>query len=65
MGSKIRGGDSLQHAESMSKSALTSHERMREQLAKDVEQFLAHGGHITELEPHMRSGYADSDQDGI
>lgn len=43
--------------------ALTTHDRMRQKLADDVEAFLARGGEITHLEPHMRSGLSDSDQD--
>jgi hypothetical protein len=34
---------------------------MREQLAKDVEAFLAHGGEIKHLDPHMRSNLSDID----
>lgn len=65
MGSKVRGGDTKKHLGLGVNEPLTSHDRMREQLARDVAEFLAHGGHITELEPHMRSGYADADQDGV
>lgn len=64
MGSKVRGGDNKKHVNQGVIEPLTSHDRMREQLAQDVENFLAHGGHITELEPHVRSGFADSEQDG-
>ncbi len=34
---------------------------MREQLAKDVEAFLALGGEIKHLDPHLRSNLNDID----
>jgi|TARA_R110000772_G_scaffold93705_5_gene191325 hypothetical protein len=36
---------------------------MRDQLSKDVQDFLARGGEIKHLEPHMRSNLADIDSD--
>ncbi|CAA0118195.1 hypothetical protein [Zhongshania aliphaticivorans] len=42
-------------------SAPTVHDRMREQLAKDVEAFLALGGEIKHLDPHLRSNLNDID----
>ncbi|AKH67877.1 hypothetical protein IMCC21906_00183 [Spongiibacter sp. IMCC21906] len=44
-------------------NVLTSHDRMRDQLAKDVEDFLAQGGEIQHLESYMHSALSDSDQD--
>ncbi|WP_372863156.1 hypothetical protein [Spongiibacter sp.] len=65
MGSRIRGNNSAGQDRQYDGMAMTSHDRMREQLARDVEEFLAHGGHITELEPHMRSGLSDNEQDSF
>jgi hypothetical protein len=36
---------------------------MRDQLSKDVQDFLARGGEIKHLEPHMRSNLNDIDTD--
>lgn len=66
MGSKVREADNKKHHANSAVQAMTSHDRMREQLARDVENFLSQGGHITHLEPHMRSGYLnDVDQDSF
>ncbi|MDF1692644.1 MAG: hypothetical protein P1U47_09740 [Zhongshania sp.] len=62
MGSRIRSSDnqipSLDFVPSQ-----TVHDRMRDQLSKDVEAFLARGGEIKHLEPHMRSNLGDNDTD--
>ncbi len=65
MGSRIRRGDNKKADRPHTETVLTSHERMRQQLARDVDEFLAHGGHITELEPHIRSGRGDGDQESF
>ena len=66
MGSKVREVESKKPHVNSAVPAMTNHDRMREQLARDVESFLSHGGHITHLEPHVRSGYLnDGDQDGF
>lgn len=57
------GGGNKKQAYQGALEALTSHDRMRDKLASDVEAFLAKGGQITHLEPHMRSGLTDSDQE--
>ena len=62
MGSRGRSTDSQTSNQSFVPSQ-TVHDRMRDQLSKDVEAFLAQGGEIKHLEPHMRSNLADSDSD--
>ena len=63
MGSRDRSNQSNKQSIQGAKTAMTTHERMRLQLAEDVEAFLARGGEIKHLEPHMRSSFSDNDQD--
>jgi hypothetical protein len=67
MGSRTRNGDNSKQSKTaahLTTVAETTHDRMRDQLARDVEAFLAKGGVIQHLDPHMRSGIdTDSDQD--
>lgn len=42
---------------------ITTHDRMRDQLARDVENFLSHGGEIKHLETHVRSNIGANDID--
>ncbi|MEX1667874.1 hypothetical protein AB4876_03070 [Zhongshania guokunii] len=62
MGSRIRSTDNQIPNQNFVPSQ-TVHDRMRDQLSKDVEAFLARGGEIKHLEPHMRSNLGDSDSD--
>ncbi|WP_373084381.1 hypothetical protein [Zhongshania sp.] len=62
MGSRNRSTDSQVSNPSFVPSQ-TVHDRMRDQLSKDVEEFLSRGGEIKHLEPHMRSNLADIDTD--
>lgn len=62
MGSRIRSTESPIPSQSFVPSQ-TVHDRMRDQLSKDVEAYLARGGEIKHLDPHMRSNLADTDSD--
>lgn len=63
MGSRTRHGDQNRNAKVLTPTTPatgdTHHDRMRDQLANDVEAFLAKGGQIQHLEPHMRAATAD------
>ena len=61
MGSRNRSTQSQTSSTQQYMSAPTMHDRMREQLAKDVEAFLAVGGEIKHLDPYMRSNLNDID----
>ncbi|WP_269620203.1 hypothetical protein [Zhongshania sp. BJYM1] len=61
MGSRNRSTNNETSNISQYISPPTMHDRMREQLAKDVEAFLSHGGEIKHLDPHMRSNLNDID----
>ena len=61
MGSRNRSEETQTSSPQRYASAQTVHDRMREQLAKDVEAFLAHGGEIKHLDPHKRSNLSDID----
>ena len=61
MGSRNRSTDNQTSGAQQYVSAPTVHDRMREQLAKDVEAFLAIGGEIKHLDPHMHSNLNDID----
>ena len=53
MGSRNRSTDNQTSGAQQYVSAPTVHDRMREQLAKDVEAFLAIGGEITVSYTHL------------
>lgn len=61
MGSHNRSADSQIVSTHVKPLSSTIHDRMREQLAKDVDAFLAHGGQIKHLESHLRSNLSDAD----
>ncbi|MDX1506324.1 MAG: hypothetical protein R3221_11445 [Spongiibacter sp.] len=63
MGSRIRNSDNIKKEKYVAYQQQTMHDRMREQLSNDVEAFLARGGEIKHLEPHMRSSLLDNDSD--
>ncbi len=67
MGSRTRHGDQSREGKvktpSTPASGDTQHDRMRDQLASDVEAFLAKGGQIQLLEPQMRASNMDNDLD--
>lgn len=62
MGSRSRSTDS-QNSSQIFVPSQTVHDRMRDQLSKDVEAFLAQGGEIKHLDPYMRSNLTDIDTD--
>ena len=43
---------------------VTARERIRQQLASDIEAYIAHGGKIQHLEPHMRAENTGEDVSG-
>lgn len=61
MGSRNRSGDNENSSSQQYVSSPTVHDRMREQLAKDVEAYLALGGEIKHLDPHLRSNLNEID----
>lgn len=63
MGSRIRSINNQTSSTQQYVSSPTVHDRMRDQLAKDIEAYLAHGGEIKHLDPHMRSNPNDIDTD--
>lgn len=65
MGNRISAQADKKQLNKGAAKVLTSHDRMRDQLAKDVEAFLAKGGEIQHLEPYMRSALLDTDQDAF
>ncbi|MBD2857814.1 hypothetical protein IB286_02260 [Spongiibacter sp. KMU-158] len=67
MGSRTRHGDQNRKGKMLTPTTpaagQTQHDRMRDQLASDVEAFLSKGGQIQHLEPHMRGSMTDNDLD--
>jgi hypothetical protein len=65
MGSRVQSGCEKKRLNKGAAKVKTSHDRMRDQLAQDVEAFLAQGGEIQHLEPYVRSASNDADQDSF
>jgi hypothetical protein len=63
MGSHIRSSNNQTSSAPQCVSSPTVHDRMRDQLAKDIEAYLAHGGEIKHLDPQMLSNPKDIDTD--
>ena len=63
MGSHIRSSNNQTSSLQLHASSLTIRDRMRDQLAKDIEAYLAQGGEIKHLDPHMRSTPNDIETD--
>lgn len=61
MGSRNRSSNNETLSSQQYVSSPTVHDRMREQLAKDVEAYLALGGEIKHLDPHLRSNLNEID----
>ena len=65
MGTRRQTSEEKKHLNKGAAKVLTSHDRMRDQLAADVEDFLAKGGEIQHLESNVRSAMLDNDQDSF
>jgi hypothetical protein len=63
MGSHNRSSNSQTSSAQQYVSSPTVHDRMRDQLAKDIEAYLAQGGQIKHLDPYIRSTPNDIDTD--